>query len=263
VLPLHASGEEHERHQEEGEFTFGHDFTWPIDTEPATAGFRNAEKAPAVLSITVPESQTILLRLAAFLVDSLSLAILLILPASLASYAIAWFGGSLGVINVVWGSAILILVVAIVLRDGYHGRSLGKRLLGLRLVTPSGYYLQEHGVVPTLCTSGLSDDDRSVDTALARPGAAGAASASRPRVSLDEQAWTALRQACPARPGSPGLDVESFYSQVSYGQASIVPSFYGPYQLAISVAVAIAVVFVGLCLFLLFLLFLFLFLFLA
>lgn len=88
--------------------------------------------------IPVAESQTILLRLAAFLVDSLSLAILLILPASLASYAIAWFGGSLGVINVVWGSALLILVLAIVLRDGYHGRSLGKRLLGLRLVTPSG-----------------------------------------------------------------------------------------------------------------------------
>jgi carboxyl-terminal processing protease len=77
-----------------------------------------------------------------------------------------------------------------------------------RLVTPSGYYLQEHGVVPTLCTSGLSDDDRSVDTALARPAAAGTVAVSRPRVSLDEQAWTALRQACPARPGSPGLDVK-------------------------------------------------------
>lgn len=92
----------------------------------------------AVLPITLAEPQTILLRLAAFLVDSLSLAILLILPASLASYAIAWFGGSLGVINVVWGGALLILVLAIVLRDGYHGRSLGKRLLGLRLVTPTG-----------------------------------------------------------------------------------------------------------------------------
>lgn len=77
-----------------------------------------------------------------------------------------------------------------------------------RLVTPSGYYLQEHGVVPTLCTSGLSDDDRSVDAALARPAAAGTVSASRPRVSLDEQAWTALRQTCPARPGSPALDVK-------------------------------------------------------
>ena len=88
--------------------------------------------------IPVAESQTILLRIAAFLVDSLSLAILLILPASLASYGIAWFGGSLGVINGVWGAAILILALAIVLRDGYHGRSLGKRLLGLRLMTPSG-----------------------------------------------------------------------------------------------------------------------------
>jgi chitodextrinase len=40
--------------------------------------------------------------------------------------------------------------------------------------------------------------------------------------------------------GSPGLDVESFYSQVSYGQASIVPSFYGPYQLPITQASACA-----------------------
>jgi chitodextrinase len=36
--------------------------------------------------------------------------------------------------------------------------------------------------------------------------------------------------------GSPGLDVESFYSQVSYGQASIAPSFYGAYQLSITQA---------------------------
>lgn len=36
--------------------------------------------------------------------------------------------------------------------------------------------------------------------------------------------------------GSPGQDVESFYSQVSYGQASIAPSFYGAYQLSISQA---------------------------
>lgn len=36
--------------------------------------------------------------------------------------------------------------------------------------------------------------------------------------------------------GNAGHDVESFYSQVSYGQASIVPSFYGPYQLSITQA---------------------------
>jgi carboxyl-terminal processing protease len=78
-----------------------------------------------------------------------------------------------------------------------------------RLVTPSGYYLQEHGVVPTLCTSGLSDDEHSFETALQRAaGSVGAVSASRPRASLDERAWLSLRQACPARPGSPALDVK-------------------------------------------------------
>jgi carboxyl-terminal processing protease len=76
-------------------------------------------------------------------------------------------------------------------------------------VTPSGYYLQEHGVVPTMCTSGLGDDDRSLDTVLQRSaGSAGAVLTSRPRASLDEQAWSSLRQACPARPGSPALDVK-------------------------------------------------------
>jgi carboxyl-terminal processing protease len=78
-----------------------------------------------------------------------------------------------------------------------------------RLVTPSGYYLQEHGVVPTLCTSGLADDDQALDTALQRAAAtsAGAVSASRPRASLDEQGWSALRHACPARNGNPKLDI--------------------------------------------------------
>ena len=78
-----------------------------------------------------------------------------------------------------------------------------------RLVTPSGYYLQEHGVVPTLCTSGLGDDDRSVDAALQHAaGSPGAALAARPRASLDEPAWVALRQGCPAQPASPALDVK-------------------------------------------------------
>jgi uncharacterized RDD family membrane protein YckC len=84
-------------------------------------------------------SQTTLLRIAAFLVDALSIAIVLIAPASLASYVLAWFGsGSIKAIQIVWWVALGILVVGILLRDGYHGRSPGKRLLGLRLVTPRG-----------------------------------------------------------------------------------------------------------------------------
>jgi len=83
-------------------------------------------------------SQTTLLRVAAFLVDALTLSIALVLPASLASYAMAWIGGSAKAIQIVWYVALGILLIGILMRDGYHGRSPGKRLLGLRLVTPRG-----------------------------------------------------------------------------------------------------------------------------
>jgi uncharacterized RDD family membrane protein YckC len=83
-------------------------------------------------------SQTKLLRIAAFLVDALSIALALIVPASLASYALAWIGGSIKAIQIVWWIALGILAILLLVRDGYHGRSPGKRLLGLRLVTPRG-----------------------------------------------------------------------------------------------------------------------------
>jgi carboxyl-terminal processing protease len=73
-----------------------------------------------------------------------------------------------------------------------------------RLVTPSGYYLQQHGVVPTLCTSGLGDSDASLDAVL-RPGGADVA---RPRASLDDPSWSTLRKGCPAQQGSPALDLK-------------------------------------------------------
>jgi uncharacterized RDD family membrane protein YckC len=59
-------------------------------------------------------------------------------PASLASYALAWIGGSIKAIQIVWWIALGILAILLLVRDGYHGRSPGKRLLGLRLVTPRG-----------------------------------------------------------------------------------------------------------------------------
>ena len=83
-------------------------------------------------------SQTTLLRVAAFLVDALTMAIVLVLPASLASYATAWIGGSVKAIQIVWYVALGILMIGMLIRDGYHGRSPGKRLLGLRLLTPAG-----------------------------------------------------------------------------------------------------------------------------
>jgi len=83
-------------------------------------------------------SQTTLLRVAAFLVDALTIAILLILPASIISYLLAWLGGAVRGIAIVWAVAVGVLVIGMLLRDGYHGRSIGKQMLGLRLLTPQG-----------------------------------------------------------------------------------------------------------------------------
>ncbi len=82
-------------------------------------------------------SQTKLLRIAAFLVDALTIAIILVLPASIASYAMTWSSTPKG-IQLVWWGALAVLMVAMLLRDGFRGRSIGKHLLGLRLVTPRG-----------------------------------------------------------------------------------------------------------------------------
>ena len=82
-------------------------------------------------------SQTKLLRIAAFLVDALSISILLILPASAISYGMTWSTSPKG-IQIVWWAALAVLMVAMLFRDGFRGRSIGKQLLGLRLVTPRG-----------------------------------------------------------------------------------------------------------------------------
>ena len=76
-----------------------------------------------------------------------------------------------------------------------------------QLVTPGGYFLHEHGVIPTLCTSDLGDDDNSVQIALQRTNAV-ASPATRPRASLDEGAWSQLRRSCPARPGDHEIDIK-------------------------------------------------------
>ena len=79
-----------------------------------------------------------------------------------------------------------------------------------QLVTPSGYFLHQHGVVPNLCTSDLGDDDTSVQVAMQRATASSAASALAPRAraSLDEDAWSQLRRSCPARQGDHQIDVK-------------------------------------------------------
>jgi uncharacterized RDD family membrane protein YckC len=85
----------------------------------------------------VDSSQTTLLRVAAFLVDALLIAIALIIPCALVSYGMAWIGGS-NRVQIVWFVALGIFLTYMIMRDGYRGRSAGKQLLGLRIMTPKG-----------------------------------------------------------------------------------------------------------------------------
>jgi uncharacterized RDD family membrane protein YckC len=87
--------------------------------------------------MTTNGSQTTLLRIAAFLVDALSISLLLVLPAAVLSYTLAWIGGEIKAIQIVWYVALAIVIVAMLFRDGWRGRSLGKQILGLRLITPN------------------------------------------------------------------------------------------------------------------------------
>ncbi len=103
-----------------------------------------------------------------------------------------------------------------------------------QLVTPSGYLLHDHGVVPNLCTSDLGDDDNSLQIALQR--AAGSPNTSsvapRPRAALDERAWSQLRHSCPARQGDHQIDIKVakllLADSLLYSQAAhvITPSQY-------------------------------------
>ena len=78
-----------------------------------------------------------------------------------------------------------------------------------QLVAPSGYLLNEHGVIPTLCTSDLGDDNPSLQIAIQRvASSATSPMASRPRASLDENAWSQLRRSCPARQGDHEIDLK-------------------------------------------------------
>lgn len=83
-------------------------------------------------------SQTTVLRILAFLVDSLSILALLIAPATGLSYLGVWLSDSTWIIPRIWHMTSLMLVLVILLRDSFGGRSPGKWLMGLRVDTASG-----------------------------------------------------------------------------------------------------------------------------
>jgi uncharacterized RDD family membrane protein YckC len=86
--------------------------------------------------MTADGSQTTLLRVAAFLVDALSISLVLVLPAAIVSYTLAWIGGEIKAIQIVWFVTLCIVMLGMLFRDGWRGRSLGKQILGLRIITP-------------------------------------------------------------------------------------------------------------------------------
>lgn len=73
-----------------------------------------------------------------------------------------------------------------------------------RLVTPAGYLLQDHGVVPTICTGDVATRPDALDTALQR---ARQPPPTPSRAQLDETGWQALRQSCPVDHESPPVDM--------------------------------------------------------
>jgi carboxyl-terminal processing protease len=76
------------------------------------------------------------------------------------------------------------------------------------LIAPSGYFLNRHGVVPTLCTSDLENDGQSLRVALQRANSVSISPLTpRPRASLSEADWSQLRRSCPARQGDHAIDM--------------------------------------------------------
>jgi len=72
-----------------------------------------------------------------------------------------------------------------------------------RLISPKGYFLHHHGVVPTVCTAGLADN-ASIGAILAKsPGP----TLSEARDTLDDAGWAALRAACPPSSEHDPLDL--------------------------------------------------------
>ncbi len=63
---------------------------------------------------------------------------LLIPPASLASYSILWFGGSMRPVSWIWWGALLLFLLFLLFRDAVGGRSMGKRFMAVEIRTRSG-----------------------------------------------------------------------------------------------------------------------------
>ena len=75
------------------------------------------------------------------------------------------------------------------------------------LVTPDGYRLNTHGVVPTLCTAGLDDTPASLGALFSGHRDPVPAALAAKRSTLDDAGWRSLRAACPAERVNRGIDI--------------------------------------------------------
>jgi uncharacterized RDD family membrane protein YckC len=78
--------------------------------------------------------QALLLRMAAFLVDAFSILLLLITPASVLSWLCVSVWNYPDAIGRIWHITSGLFVLGMLFRDVYKGASMGKRVLGLRIV---------------------------------------------------------------------------------------------------------------------------------
>jgi carboxyl-terminal processing protease len=79
-----------------------------------------------------------------------------------------------------------------------------------RLVTPAGYILHHHGIIPAFCTSepAADEDDATVTSRIIDQGLRPSLGiARRPRASLSDADWQDLRNSCPTQVARPALDL--------------------------------------------------------
>ncbi len=78
-----------------------------------------------------------------------------------------------------------------------------------RLITPGGYILHEHGVVPTVCTANVADGAGGVSSALSRRTNTLSAELSQARAGLDDAGWRKLRELCPGQRDDHEIEVQA------------------------------------------------------
>ena len=74
-----------------------------------------------------------------------------------------------------------------------------------QIITPRGYFLNTHGVVPTLCTAAIDGVPADADALLTQTPLV-SASLTQPRDALDDAGWTKLRALCPPERNNRGVD---------------------------------------------------------